>query len=432
VSDSSVEAGAVGLGKPVTVIGAGFSGLVSAFHLLRAGYKVTVLEASAQAGGLISSVRTPNGLIETAANGILASPAVEELFSEIGLEMIEPLKIARKRYIVRDKIPRRWPFSFRGSLRMARFFLRYIFARASLLPSDTVRTWARRVLGDEATFFGIEAALQGIYAGDPERLSAGLIFGGMFGVKPQSLAPALPKGSKLGTVSAPEGMGQLIHELRKHLEKNGVHFVFGFLAELPVDPAHPFVVAVSAGAAGEILKKHSAARAELLSQIELLPIVSATLFSKDTDERSRGFGCLFPPVDSHRVLGVLKNDFIFTNRVTGDLHSETWIIGGAFGRETAALNDTDLIEAIRRERAESLRGVEDPVAWSITRWPKALPHYTLELEKIVPGLQGVEKNVILIGNYLGQIGLSKILDRARELPYELARDAHWKTNEHNR
>ena len=55
----------------------------------------------------------------------------------------------------------------------------------------------------------------------------------------------------------------------------------------------------------------------------------------------------------------------------------------------------------------------------ITRWPEALPHYTVDLERVLPQLQGMKNGVILIGNYLGDIGLARILERAARLPEEI-------------
>jgi hypothetical protein len=48
----------------------------------------------------------------------------------------------------------------------------------------------------------------------------------------------------------------------------------------------------------------------------------------------------------------------------------------------------------------------------VTRWSRALPHYTIELEKILTDLPPPPKNIALVGNYLGRIGLAKILERA--------------------
>ncbi|PYS44877.1 MAG: hypothetical protein DMF71_01990 [Acidobacteria bacterium] len=51
--------------KPtITVVGAGFSGLVTAYYLVKAGEHVRVLEKSSRAGGLLQTIHTEHGLVE--------------------------------------------------------------------------------------------------------------------------------------------------------------------------------------------------------------------------------------------------------------------------------------------------------------------------------------------------------------------------------
>src|SRR3954471_17008863 len=102
--------------RPVTVVGAGFSGLAAAFYLSRAGFQVEVIEAQAQPGGLISTARTPIGLVESAANALLNSRRVEELFGLCGLELVFTKPDAQKRFIFRRGSARRWPLGPIGTI----------------------------------------------------------------------------------------------------------------------------------------------------------------------------------------------------------------------------------------------------------------------------------------------------------------------------
>jgi len=59
----------------VIVVGAGISGLATAYALARAGCRVLVLEQSPRVGGCIRSERTPEGyLIEHGPNSLLKKP----------------------------------------------------------------------------------------------------------------------------------------------------------------------------------------------------------------------------------------------------------------------------------------------------------------------------------------------------------------------
>lgn len=410
--------------KRITVIGAGFSGLASAFYLSRAGFQVEVIEERERAGGLISTTKTSFGLVESAANGFLNSARVEELFGLLGLEVVPTLKSARRRYIFRRGFPRRWPLGLLGSLRLLVFFAGFVLWRPLFAPRprETVRAWARRALGDEAGQYLVEAALQGIYAGDPTRMSATLLFGRFFDRR----RPREPKPRHRGTVSTTEGMGQLIEKLRERLERAGVRFVFASkFSSFQLEPDHPVVVATSAHAASEILSELDPSRAEACAKVELAPIVSVAVAFRDPPE-AQGFGCLFPPVEGHEALGVLMNNFIFPGRaLKGFL--ETWIFGGARAdrRQLMALGDQEMLDKTIDERQSTLGASGEHFGFRVTRWPRALPHYTVELEESVAEMRGLRRNVILIGNYLGDIGLARILERASRLPPEISARGEW-------
>jgi len=55
----------------VAVVGAGISGLSTAFYLKKGGADVTVFEKSAEAGGKMKTVREDGYIIETGPNGFL-------------------------------------------------------------------------------------------------------------------------------------------------------------------------------------------------------------------------------------------------------------------------------------------------------------------------------------------------------------------------
>jgi oxygen-dependent protoporphyrinogen oxidase len=421
--------------KRVTVIGAGFSGLTAAFYLRRAGYSVEVIEAQARAGGLIDTVHTPFGLAETAANGLLNSHLVEDLFRAIGAELIGTRPEARRRYIYREGRPRRWPLGFVATLRMIGFAFRFLFARASVSPKafEPVQAWGRRVMGEEASSFTLETFLQGIYAGDARRMSARLIFGPMFQSSREKNSAASPGRKKRfrGTVSARGGMGEVIRCLRATLEREGVTFRFDEPQRLATQPAWPHVIATNARDAGQVLAAFRPEVARDLEKVELLPLITTTVAFREPLPQP-GFGCLFPPSENRRVLGVLMNNDIFDGRAK-EGYSETWIMGGARGEERVPgfldKSDDEILAVIEGEREACFGVKSERLGARITRWPAALPHYTVELERTLATLEsqsrGERANIFFMGNWLGQIGLAKILERASRLPEAIATQGSW-------
>lgn len=390
--------------QTIKVVGAGFSGLVTAYFLTKQGFKVQVYEQSSRAGGLIKTIRTPHGLIETAANGLLNSARLEAMCTDIKVPLLATRRDGRKRFIFRGR-PKQIPLDLSDMLNVG---LRSARNLNSLRPQqfETIGEWGGRVVGKGATDYLLTPALGGIYAGDPQRMSASLIFGRA--VLPAHLGTRRPERARVhGTVAPPNGMQQLIDGLYDFLNDAGVEFLFNHPA--PKEDCLT-VVCLSASSASDYLGGFAPEISQALAKVEMLSIVTATCFYPPEAARLKGFGCLFPRDQGFRARGVLFNDCIFEGR--GLAHAETWIFGGALDPEVVNLSDQEFAELIAAERERFYGERDDSVDIHITRWPNALPHYTIDLERILMTLPPPPPNIALVGNYLGRIGLAKILERA--------------------
>lgn len=395
----------------VTVVGAGFSGLTTAYYLLKSGANVRVLERGDRAGGLISTRRTDFGLVETAANGILNSSRLEALCDDLGVRLIAPKVESRGRYIWRSS-PRRFPLTAGETFRLAAGLV-FNIARLGPAHGESISDWGNRVLGDGATRYGLITALGGIYAGDGDRMSASLILRRRANRKARSPKPSKPKIR--GTVAPAGGMQELIDALTSHLRKLGAEIHFN--RDVRLKPGEPVAICTSAAQAAELLKGISPEASGLLGRVEMLSLVTATCFYRPDPDLLRGFGCLFPREEGFRARGVLFNDSIFEGR--SDFRSETWILGGALDPAIAGLSDEELHRIIAADRQRFTGRLEEPLGVNITRWPSALPHYDLELESILDRMPELPAGTVLAGNYLGGIGLAKLLDRSVEAAGEL-------------
>src|SRR6267378_7948174 len=143
--------------QTIKVVGAGFSGLVTAYFLTKQGFKVQVYEQSSRAGGLIKTIRTPHGLVETAANGLLNSARLEVMCADIGVPLMPTRKEGRKRFIFRGR-PKQVPLTLSDIGRMA---LRFGVSARALRPRqfETIADWGRRVIGRGATDYLLTPAL---------------------------------------------------------------------------------------------------------------------------------------------------------------------------------------------------------------------------------------------------------------------------------
>ena len=68
----------------ILIIGAGLTGLTTAFHLVRGGKQVHILECNDRVGGQIHTFREDGFIFESGPNtGVVSYPEVAELFSAL-------------------------------------------------------------------------------------------------------------------------------------------------------------------------------------------------------------------------------------------------------------------------------------------------------------------------------------------------------------
>ena len=391
--------------QTVTVVGAGFSGLVTAYYLVKEGFHVRIVEKNSRPGGMIQTIQTPQGPVETAANGIRNSVRLEAICADIGVPLRPTRREARARFIFRGR-PTRFPLEGTEVLKLG---FKFASSATTLRPRplETISDWGRRVVGAGATDYFLAPALGGIYAGDPDRLSASLIFGqASLPAHLKTTRPARPR--MRGTLAPPKGMQQLIDGLFEYLDHSGVEFVFNCGSKMEAGEAA--IVCTSALAAAGCLADAAPQLSECLQQVEMMPVVTATCQYQTSAAKLKGFGCLFPRAEGFRARGVLFNEFIFERR--GPAHSETWIFGGALDPGIVKLSERELIELIATERKRLYGEDHQPTGIHLTTWPEALPHYSVDLERILTELPAPPANVALVGNYLGGIGLAKLIERA--------------------
>ncbi len=397
----------------VAILGAGFSGLTLARELNKRGLKVEVFEKQNRLGGLIQTHQDPI-LCESAAHAILASQDVENLFSELNLPMLQAKPESKAKWIFRGK-PRRWPLKTNETIRaLIKLIQTRMKDQLKAKKGETIQAWCGRAALPELCTYLLGPALQGIYGAQPDALSASLIIGGMAQEETR-----IRKGRIKGSIVPPGGMSELIQSLGKDLEKRGVQIHLKSqvtLADLQ-SRYSAVVIASSLPAAADILHPSFPVFAKKLKSLPMLSVSSATLgFPKHTSERLHGFGCLFPRTEGFESLGVLFNTDIFEKRGEGE--SETWILPDDYSKDAEAA----VLEKILQDRKRMGLPGSNPTSFQIFRWPQGLPLYGIQLEEFLSGdhfegpafrsgarLSDSAMPLYFSGNYLGAIGLTKIL-----------------------
>lgn len=389
--------------KKFRIIGGGFSGLTLAWRLAKAGHEVEVFEKSRRFGGLIGTDKNIWGLSEQAANALLNSARVEELAEDLKLELLPSGHLSKSRYILRDGKIKKWPLSILGTLRLFWGTIKFILNKKKYLPKshDNLRGYVSEIFGNEFFDYLVSPALRGIFGTD--EVSPIVLERSMRAKK----HPA-HSGIK-GSVSPRQGMQELIHKLVEHLNNNNkVKLHLNTIAE--IDPRYTNIVCTDAHAASVLLTPHHLDSAKILADVKYKSLTSVTIAMKEADHNVKGFGILFSKNEQMNSLGVLLNTCIFENR--GPQWTETFIF------DTKDLSDSDLIEKIKLDR-EKLFNVKTNIQdYKIYVWPKAVPVYNHTVLKIMDEIE-LPDFVYLHGNYMGNIGLQKILNRSFLLADEI-------------
>lgn len=390
--------------KPqITIIGAGFSGLTLAYFLVKKGFPVHVVHQG-PIGGMIQTEIKREMQIEFAANSLLMSDSLNTLAKDVNCPLLFPQKTASAKFIFRNGL-KRWPISLLSTIKLVFYYIpRFIFNSDKMKPytSETVENWALRAFNIEILNYLISPFLQGIYAGDVKTLSASLVF-------PKKTSN--PENSKRQIVAPPNGLHQLMSALHTYLSCSSVEFTQKKIDSINDYPS-PRVLAVSFR---DLVKLDPTLKVDKIKQLE---IVRVTIGFKNAKHKISGFGVLFPSTENRNSLGVMANSQIFSNR--GELYNESWILGGALNPSINECSDSEILEKIKQDRFQMF-GIEEE--WdhsSVIRWPQAYVHYDLELEKWLKSEPFKDKEYFVTGNYLGGLGLSKILELNKNLANQLA------------
>jgi len=412
----------------VAVIGGGLTGLTAAWRLHTRGHRVRLFEASELLGGAVRSQRTNGWLIEAGPNTLqVNSPEVTGVLDELDLasQQLIANPAAKNRYIVRDgrlhALPLASPalltsrlFSTSAKLRI----LAELFSRRRVRADDpSLAEFVRRHFGQEFVDYLLDPFISGIYAGDPEKLSARYAF-------PQLWELERTHGSLL------RGHVTLARERRARGEPPAqlISFAGGMetltdtlAAALPVESIelgakieslipgshwnltwHRHGVAHMAEADRVILALPAAALATLritgrqpldaLANIHHPPVASLFLGFRreDVDHPLDGFGLLAPARERRVLLGAIFSSTLFPRRAPEDHVAITVLAGGTRQPELARLPPAALLETVLPDLCELL-GVRDaPVLTRYAFWPRAIPQYTLGYGRFIDAMATTE------------------------------------------
>jgi protoporphyrinogen/coproporphyrinogen III oxidase len=436
----------------VLVIGGGISGLTTAFHLVRSGRRVAVLEASARVGGSIETWTEGAWRFEMGPNTVVENDAsIGRLIRDCGLEgeKITAAASAKRRYLYKDGRLVPLPAGPGGFLATPLFPLS---AKLRLLrepwigkPADgveeSIAQFVRRRLGQAFLDYAVGPFVSGVYAGDPERLSVRWAVPKIFaleerhgslirGVLAKRKGPA-PGGAMIsfrhGLEELPRKLAREIGDVRTGVTcEKVIRTDGGFRAETATGPieAERVVLAVPADAAARLLDEATTGASRLFAEIPYAPVAVVSLGWRraDVSHPLGGFGFLAPRKEGLRVLGCLFPSEIFPGRAPQGHVALAAFAGGRTDPEIVEWEDERTVAAVVGELRGPLGLRGEPAFRLVRRWPRAIPQYELghgrfverarEIERALPGLR-------IGGNFLAGVSVPDCIRNATAMAEEM-------------
>src|SRR5277367_5642235 len=451
------------------VVGAGISGLVTAYALQTSGIDVRIVELADRPGGVIRSIQRDGYLIEYGPQSFSGSASITALCGELNLlsERVQADQNA-PRYILIDGKLQPVPMGpgiflsslFSGGTRGA--ILRDIFGKSRPPESDeSVADFVRRKASVTLLDRLVGPFVSGIYAGDPEKLSArasfpilheaelasGSVLRGAFKARKLRKAKRAGEPRQESTLQAfREGnetlilalSGWLDERMRTGVEAVGIESLdCGHEAKAPrfrvavrgvtgsqSIEAERLVLAVPTETAARLLSSLDAGFVPPLEAIEYaaVAVVSLGYSVFDIGDPLKGFGFLVPRSSGLRILGTVWNSSLFPGRAPENHALLSSFVGGATDPAAIQRSSAQLVEMVHKELTPILSIRKEPVFSNVKVWSQAIPQYNLgHLARLAavdnfrvrfPGLH-------LAGNYLAGPAVGTCIEQAFKIADEV-------------
>lgn len=441
----------------IVVLGAGVSGLATAWLLQKKGFDVTVLEKNKEAGGAMESVFENGYMFDRGPNsGLETVPLIKEVVAEIGLtnEMIYANELGNKRYILRDgdlhPLPMSPPAFLKTKLFSAKAKMR-LFAEPFISRSNdgyyqSIAQFVKRRLGQEFLDYAINPFVAGVYAGNPEDLSVasafpklyeleekygGLIVGTIRSIserkkrKEQSKQSAKMFSFVNGMQSLPKTIAKKLGERVvpfaeiKSIKKNEKGFSVsyhnaGFDKKIECDL---LLSTLPAYVTSSLFKEIDGDLANHLDAIYHPPVMVLYLGYKKEDVGCPldGFGFLIPAKEKKSFLGAIWSSVLFPNRAPEEAAAFTLFIGGSRNADIFKLDKEIILKTVIEEFQSIMKIKTEPVYKNYRYWNKAIPQYNLgyiEHEKYFDEFEQSNPGIFLSGNYRGGISVGDCFKNA--------------------
>ena len=448
----------------VVVIGAGITGLVTAFNLIQSGKKVLLLEKANRTGGQLNTVTEKGFVFESGPNtGVLNNIEVIRLFEKLQ-NCIQP-ETARKeskiRLIWKGKSFHALPNGLQTGITTPLFTLkdkiRICFEpwrSKGNDPQESIGTLARRRLGNSFFQYAVDPFISGVYAGDPDRLVTRFALPKLYNLE-QNYGSFIRGAIKLHksnksveekkvtkeVFSVPGGFGQLAIALTGSISPDNIrlsvdhaeirpaneHFrwktILGNQEEIVL--SNHVVTTVPAYALPGLLPFTDEKLLGIIARMPYAPVVQVGVGVRSQSQHvPLSFGGLIPSCENKDMLGILFPSSCFENRAPKDGATLSFFLGGRKRPEIIDWTDDQIRQTVE-EALTTMLGFSKsfkPDALLLFRHERAIPQYEADSEVrllAINQLQSDFPGLILAGGIRDGIGLGDRIRQAAMISEEI-------------
>jgi len=441
--------------KSAVIIGAGLTGLTTAFYLKKAGWEVTILEQKNRPGGSIHTNREKGFIFESGPNtGVISNPEVINLFSELGERLkVEPAKKEAKRRFIWKGC--RWhdlPSGIKGGVKTPLFAWRDKFSilfepfrKKGTNPDETLDQMVRRRMGDTFLDYAVDPFILGIYAGDPSKLVTRYALPKLYNLEQdygsfikgsikKARQPKSEEEKKVSKImfSITGGLDNLTTALYKFIGQENFKFNCSNVTIYPKDGSYSVTYTrqrenydintkkvISTVGAHEVVNLLPFLNEEEKSSINNLvyaKVVQVAIGYKNwRGIPLKAFGGLIPHKENRKILGILFPSAFLNGRAPEGGALLSVFLGGVRHPEIIELDDKSIKTMVMDElKCMMLTPEEDPDLFKIFRYTHAIPQYGISTGERLHTINKIETQfpgIILAGNLRDGIGMA---DRIRQ------------------
>jgi len=445
--------------KDIVIIGAGLTGLSTAFYLNKAGANFKVLELMDRPGGVIHSANEDGFNYEEGPNtGVIGTAEVVDLFEDLkGKCELEVAKDAvNKRYVLKNGKWEKLPSGLKEGIKTPLFtwkdkfrILGEPFRSKGKNPHETLAELVLRRMGRSFLEYAIDPFILGVYAGDPNYLvpkyalpklynleqDFGSFIGGSIKKSFQKKDEQAKKITRK-VFSAKNGLSALTNALYQSSNpdnfsfgvnniqikcENGAYLVRGQKGEKQIEIiAKQVITATGAYALDKILPFILANEINKITNLTYAKVIEVTLGFKIWKGRPLdGFGGLIPFKENRNVLGYLFLSAFLENKAPKDGALITIFMGGVRKAELTNLEDEEIKQIVEKETLDLMNLTEfKPDLFKITRYHHAIPQYGADSGvrfETIDKIQDENPGLLIGGNLRGGIGMADRIKQGKEL-----------------